>query len=226
MKWLLWREYRLNRLILISGDVFFLLPYGIIGLNVLAGSYRPGDLVGAWMASGIAAYLLIALLAGNAIAGERADRSAEFIAYVLLSPWRIVGGKLLFALIVFAPAWCVTRVVVDHLILPQENAHVFLDLRPFVVNILLIYGVGWLFTSCLSSATFASVIGFSAPCLIHFSVVAFLARNGNLGEESLRLIKNPDRYGEFVFWYVMFWVPVAILCFGIGTWNYLRRSKT
>ena len=86
MKWLLWREYRLNRWILITGAVLLLLPY-LITLIVLCwpnaistGANHIVDslIVAAFYSLGIS-QLTVALLGGNAIAGERADRSAEFL---------------------------------------------------------------------------------------------------------------------------------------------------
>lgn len=219
----LWREYRLNRLILIAGGACFLLPYAISGVNEVL--YQDGYLTGAWTVSVLSIYLFVSLLAGNALAGERCDRSAEFVAYLPIARWRIVIGKLLFALMAFSPMWCVTHVVVNHVIRPTDfAAHVMLDLRPFVVNIVAIYGVGWLFTSFLSSVAFASIAGFTTPLLFYGCHAAILAQNGDLGDERLRLIRDPVGYGEAVSGYMMTGIPFGIVCFGVGTWNYLRRS--
>ena len=232
MKWLLWREYRLNRLILIAGGAFFVLPYAIVGFTVLTGSYQMTYVTRAWLASTYAAQLLIALLAGNAIAGERADRSAEFIAYLPLSRRRIVASKVLFALLVFTPVWCVTRVVIDNAYLPAPGyvsgspAHVLSDLRPFLANVVLLYGAGWLFTSRLSSATAASVLGLVVVILLHVGYVFVLIPQKNFFEEFIRLLNDQERFGDAVFWYTMICISLAVISFSIGTWNYVGHRRS
>jgi ABC-type transport system involved in multi-copper enzyme maturation permease subunit len=236
MKWLLWREYRLNRLILIAGGAFFVLPYAIVGLMVLVGWYRSYELaghvhelashlIGAWMTSTFAAQLVIALLAGNALAGERTDRSAEFVAYLPLSRRRIVASKVLITLLAFAPMWCVTRVVVDQVAPSSTPAYVLSDLRPFLANVLLIYGFGWLFSSCLTSVTAASVLGLSATALINFIYWLVICPQENWVEKLMRLLNDEARFGDAVFWYTVICIPIALISFGIGTWNYVRQSR-
>ena len=68
MTWLLWREYRLNRWILVTGSALILLAYLI---DFIFADNDSWDFLGAWLLSCIFAYLTVALLAGNAIAGER-----------------------------------------------------------------------------------------------------------------------------------------------------------
>ena len=73
MKWLLWREYRRNRLILATSGVLVLLSCVFAFILEL----DPDDLVapdGFFVL--VFSVLTLALLAGNAIAGERADRSS------------------------------------------------------------------------------------------------------------------------------------------------------
>ena len=99
MKWLLWREYRLNRLLLMTGATLLLLPYAIalfdLGWDAWWGSSQSPRAENAARRFEVAAFfsivisqLTLALLGGNAIAGERADRSAEFLAYLPVSRWR------------------------------------------------------------------------------------------------------------------------------------------
>jgi ABC-type transport system involved in multi-copper enzyme maturation permease subunit len=223
MRWLLWREYRLNRLILIAGGAFFVLPYAIVGLGILFGWCESDHIVGAWMVSTLSVNLLAALLAGNAIAGERTDRSAEFIAYLPLSRRRIVAGKVLFTLLVFTPVWCITRVVIDNVPLSTISAHMLLDLRPYLVGVLLIYGVGWLLSSCLSSVTAASMLGIVGIFLICLGYTFISTPQGS--DEMISIMMDRERYGDAVFWYTIIWIPVAVICFSLGTWNYVRRSR-
>lgn len=159
MNWLLWREYRLNRWILVTGGVLILLPLVIAAVFEYD---RSTDFFGAWVVSSLFAYLTVVLLAGHAMAAERTDRSAEFIAYLPSGCWQRLASELILFLITFAAIWGVIFWGAKQLTLPMEIAHI-VDLRGFVITILTIYGMGWLFTSFLSSATYASLFAFSAP---------------------------------------------------------------
>ena len=77
MSWLLWREYRRNRWILAAGAAGVLLP---IIIAVVFDLNRSSGFIGAFFLSCVFSQMTVALLAGNAVAGERSDRSAEFIA--------------------------------------------------------------------------------------------------------------------------------------------------
>ena len=98
MKSLLWREYRLNRWILVSGGVAILLSYAIAALSLLFDVDRASAFFVAYVASSIFSAMMLTLLGGNAIAGERTDRSAEFMAYLPFGRRRMLASKLFFAL--------------------------------------------------------------------------------------------------------------------------------
>ena len=85
MNWMIWKEYRLNRLILIVGAVLLILPHAIalvltwrgVGPDVgYAAQRMPKNFLVAGMYSLVISQLTLALLGGHAIACERADRSA------------------------------------------------------------------------------------------------------------------------------------------------------
>jgi hypothetical protein len=127
--------------------------------------------------------------------------------------------------------WCITRVVIDNAYLPagyvsDAPAHVLSDLRPFLANVLLLYGAGWLFTSRLSSATAASVLGLVVVILTHVGYGFVLIPQKNFFEEYIRLLNDQERFGDAVFWYTMICIPVAFICFSIGTWNYVRHRRS
>ncbi len=205
MNRLLWREYRLNRGILVSGAVLVLLPYAI------------ADSVVGYALSSFFSQLIVALLAGNAMARERADRSAEFVATLPLGRWRRLAGKLILALITIALVWGLTLWGGKQVRLP-EGAAAFIDLSSFAIGLLLIYAVGWLFTSFLSSAIFASVIGLMAPVLIMFLVFGVL-----LGV--LHLDMTTKNWVALSGWVALVCLAVAIVCFSLGSRNFLSNCE-
>ncbi|MGI9427835.1 MAG: hypothetical protein ACR2NM_04210, partial [Bythopirellula sp.] len=90
MNWLLWREYRLNRWILAAGTVGIFAP--LMGAVLVFSTSDPEafpKFISMYINSYMATAITVALLAGNAVAGGRADRSAEFLAYLPLPRWRM-----------------------------------------------------------------------------------------------------------------------------------------
>ncbi len=223
MKWLLWREYRLNRPILIAGSVFLLLPYVIVLIVLWWAPVGPDAATafgGAAIYSVVLSQLTLAFLGGNAIAGERADRSAEFIAYLPLSRPRRLAGKLSLTLATAALFWGVNLSVL--LILLSMTS----DLRPVPYNDLpsvlgyiaitglAFFGVGWLVSSLQSSATFAVCGGLITPLLIV------------MGLQAAAWLSAAPSLDEFMgIGYAITCPVLAVVCFSIGTWYYLRRVE-
>ena len=219
MRWLLWREYRLNRLILAAGAVGVLLTFVIGALCRLLDDDRT-VLVQAWRISIICSELTMATLAGNAIAGERSDRSAEFIACLPLSRRRLLTGKLLLLLMTIAVIWGVRVVIVQMWnVRPIYNSP---ELHSFPIQFLLIVGVSWFFSSLQSSAVIASAAGMVANWVV-VGCSAGLAYSKYMG----LLDPVPNVYEDFhepmFLLHSRISIPLAIACFSIGTWNYLRR---
>jgi ABC-type transport system involved in multi-copper enzyme maturation permease subunit len=220
MNWLLWREYRLNRWILAAGAVLILVPYVIAA--IFESDQYEFFFFGVWIFSSGSAYLTISLLAGNALAGERADRSAEFVAYLPLQRGRVLASKLILALITFVVIWGVSLWGFDQVRVPAEMAH-NIDPRAQVINMLVVYCMGWLFTSFASSVTYASVSGFVAGM--------FLAASCQWGAiywtygKFVSPLLDRDVHELATSRGAMICLPVAACCFATGTWNYLRRAE-
>ena len=117
MNWLLWREYRRNRMILGTSAVSILLAC-LLDFNLVLDKY---DLIAP---DGFLVLLLsvltISILAGDSIASERADRSAEFIAYLPLRRSRTLVSKLFLPLAVV-----VVLCAVDLLMLTRQELRRF-----------------------------------------------------------------------------------------------------
>jgi ABC-type transport system involved in multi-copper enzyme maturation permease subunit len=186
MKWLLWREYRTNRLILIAGAVLLILPY-LVALVVVCWIKEPLAAVAASDAPNLPAavvafiaaaiyslalsQLTLALLGGNAIAGERADRSAEFMAYLPVSRLRRVTAKVTLALIATASIWAVNLLALGAILglMPEPEAARFTR-NAFFLSIWVIVGltffcVSWFVSSLQSNSSFAICCGVVTPFL-------------------------------------------------------------
>ena len=206
MNWLLWREYRQNRWILVTGAVAIVLSY-VIGfvivlfeLDAELNETGPG-LVLLW------SFLTVALLAGNAFAGECADRSGEFIDYLPLERSRRLLSKLLLHLMTAFVLIVVNLPLLGRLFGVTEFAGA-------VALALLVYCVNWFVSSLQSSPALATISGLAALGVMGL-IGAFLA-------EWTTITNLPDWLPVLIWCSVATGCLLPIACFGIGTWYYLR----
>lgn len=230
MKWLYWKEWRQNRVVIISLAVLLIVPYvfGFIGIvietrqPIREADFARGMLIGSAVYSLAISQLALALIGGNAIAGERSDRSAEFQAYMPLSRKKILGGKLLMALTVFAIVWIVNPIVIACLRRPNMPNGIDTD-APLVVLLcaiagLLFFGVAWLFSSFIASPTYSAAAGIVAPMILgglYAFVMALLSENG----------VSHDTQAITAITFLVLSVLIAIAGFLVGNWLYLRRVE-
>lgn len=155
----------------------------------------------------------VALLSAHGLAGERADRSGEFIAYLPLGRWRILASKL------FLPLIAILVISTVYLLGLQSGLAHLVDLFALVITLLLVFGVCWLVSSFQSSTVIAFVSGAAAPVFI----VVYMLVSSNLGPSMHEM--TPKDIVAFTLRYAAICIPVAIACFGVGTWNFLSRVE-
>ena len=227
MNWLVWREYRLNRLILIVGLVLLLLPYAIALMVIWLPRLPPNvfEVFGvAALYSVVLIQLMPALLGGNAIAGERNDRSAQFVAYLPLSRPRRLTAKLSVTLAATVVLWGVNLSIL--LIAFGTNLDAdprFYDLLRTTMGYsaitgLVFFGVAWLISSLQSSPTFAVCGALITPPVI---VMVLQGAAWGIGLPPFR--EGFERFLEIG--YAAVCPIVAVVCFSIGTWYYLHRVE-
>jgi ABC-type transport system involved in multi-copper enzyme maturation permease subunit len=217
MKWLLWREYRANLHLLIAGVVLFFLPYFFILVMFLWSPQIADGFAFAALVSFALSQMTITLLGGNAIAGERADRTAEFLAYLPVSKTRRLVGKLCLTASVTALVWGINLLVFGILAVGDPDLNVFRENPDAVVypglTGLVMFGVAWCISSIQSSPTIAVCGGIATPVIIL---------------NSLWLVTiNFDLYDKqfFANWYTMISITLGALGFAVGTWCYLKRVE-
>lgn len=238
MTWVLWREYRLNRLIRIVGVVLMLVPYVSVLIALVAASWTaepqavggpspPSPILllgGAALYSIALSLVTLTFLAGNAFAGERADRSTEYLAYLPLSRLRRLAAKLVLALGTAASIWGFNILVLLILCFILLAAPTPIELPPvqpdevlvpagfFAVTGLVMFSVAWLVSSLQSSPAFAVCAGLITPWLLALAL------------QGAAFLYDPNRFGPIVaIGYAVASPVLAVACFSIGTWYYLRR---
>jgi ABC-type transport system involved in multi-copper enzyme maturation permease subunit len=230
MSWLLWREYRLNRVILAAGAVGLLTPYVIallvVGIASMIGE-RPRDAFEiACIWSIVLSLATVAMLAGNAIAGERADRSAEFIAYLPLQRRRTLASKWLLFLITLAVVIGFNTLLAMIMYGPPKVARHVEPLQAFhwLSWFMAIYSFCWFFSSLSSSPVLACSLGITTYFLL-YGVALNIVYVGL--EESRDYVPGlAENFEQQIYtWHAVIVVPIAIACYCIGIWLYLRRRE-
>jgi len=234
MKWLLWKDYRHNRLAVYTTLFLVFVPH-LFALYLAW--YEPGNrpgfevsqramyFVGSSMYSLVISQLAIALIGGNAIAGERIDRSAEFLTSLPLTRIKILASKLLLALAIAAVIWITNLVIFGiarALVNPAFPGGSILPGAPWTLFYtaiigLLIFSFAWLFSSFLTSPTFSVGVGLAAPMIL-WSIFGYICY----------LFKLPEMpVSKIVFFstIIIFHIVLSLVCFSTGTWIYLRRVE-
>lgn len=236
MKWLLWKDYRHNRLIVFTTLALLLTPY-LIGIAVI--------IVGPWIKEGMnngqavywrppwrdilygtGAYSIalcqvgMALLGGNAIAGERADRSSQFLYSLPVTRRRLLASKLLLVLIVAATVWLVNATVFSFLnaTSPGWSQHFgdefLLGMLCIATTGLTFFCVAWCLSAFIASPAFNVCCGLLTPLVLGTSLSLVNALSDLRAPEAVVWL-----------WYVIACLMLSASCFATGTWQYLRRIE-
>jgi ABC-type transport system involved in multi-copper enzyme maturation permease subunit len=233
MNWLLWKDYRQNRVAFGSAAFFMLLPHLMIlyvvcretWLGVAQGHGQWADYFAGATLYGLAfSQLSIAVIGGNAFSGERADRSAEFLFSLPISRGKIVLSKLLVSLALILAIWLITSLILAGLLTVSEwqrsDPHDLADIWNVAACAAVVsttfFCVAWGLSSFLTSATVAVLGGLITPLLV-ISGIALTSYLLNLDVN-----RSGDRFTALFEWVCL---TISATCFGIGTWHYLRRVE-
>jgi ABC-type transport system involved in multi-copper enzyme maturation permease subunit len=242
MTWLVWKEYRQNRLIVWAMLFFLILPYlawPVMAFVVWRWNLpldRPGPRWLFWFGettyvSFCISQLAMALIGGNAIAGERIDRSEQFQACLPIPRVRILTAKLLLALLMFAVIWVPFLPFMGGLWFGQPKLHLreIQAIANVALTGLTFFCVAWFFSSLLGSSAVAVCAGVVTPFLAWtLPLLAmwaqgferYAARNVDSGAGYIPLSQS-----LLVFWAYAICLTLCPVCFALGTWLYLRRAE-
>jgi ABC-type transport system involved in multi-copper enzyme maturation permease subunit len=224
LKALFWKDYRVNRLILIVGVVLLTAPHLIAWIYVWRAQppreYVQWTLLAASAYSIVLSQLTLTLLGGHAIAAERVDRSAEFLGYLPPSRAMIITSKALLAFVTALVIWGV-NLVVFCLAAPWEelpnlgrDAPTMFEVPRYVAATgACMFGIAWLGSSCLPSPTFAIFGGLVSPLVVNLSLMSC---STGLGWPAMADVGH---------WYLVICPTLGCLCFVSGTWYFLRRVE-
>jgi ABC-type transport system involved in multi-copper enzyme maturation permease subunit len=230
MSWLIWKDYRLNRLIFILAAVLLVLPHVVIvtGNFVHTGTFRlvaPLSVIiwGGSFWSAILSQLIVAVMGGNVIAGERSDRSAEFLGYLPIARRRILASKFLVALGLAAIVWVPNLAV----LLPLQEAvgprfPQAIVLATIATTGLTFFCVAWFFSSMLTSPTFSTCIGLLTPLTVWLCTV-WVALTFWVSPETIQHREELPHIA--LYWYHGVCLSISAVCFVAGSVYFLRRVE-
>jgi len=217
MKALLWKDYRMNRVLLLVAFLFLVTPY-IVGIGIrlndpVPTGFWPETMASSAIASMASSLLVISLLAANAFAGERADRSAEFLVYLPPSKASILTSKLLIAGLTFVFLWGVNLIVVwiVDIQAEQRGLHLAEQCRFLLITSVLVFAAGWAASTVMSSPIGAWGIASAAPVAI-----------GGAFMTSSYFFDVPTQ-NQLVRWYSTSALVLAAVAFVASSLGYLRR---
>lgn len=178
MNWLVWKDYRLNRPIVLVAIGLLAVPHLVAVIRsvqwTMEGNADPWTklLASCLIFSSVISLglmqLTLAFLGGNLIACERADRSAEFLSYLPISCSRIVFSKLFVAMgmtaLIWLPNITLLAMIADFWKLqPNVASELPRVLAGIAATGLTFFCVAWLFSSIMDSPVFAICLGLLAP---------------------------------------------------------------
>jgi ABC-type transport system involved in multi-copper enzyme maturation permease subunit len=191
VKALLWKDYRLNRGVMLLGVVGMAGVY-VVGLVVEVGYAWPALPAAESWAGAICSYghlalggvsYVAALLGGNAIACERSDRSAHFLAYLPPTKAQILASKFLVAVGALAVLWganCLAIYAIAPLISPDPMNFLYMFGAPSaaLAGCVATFGVGWLGSACLARPTLPVVMALAFPFVMGYGLFMFAEASG------------------------------------------------
>lgn len=221
MSTLIWKEYRQNRRMFVAIGLFLLLPYAFCVISVVIFSLNPNlhpDWPGIlWMASYVSLMLcsvVAAFAGGNMVAGERADRSSEFVAYLPIRRAPAITAKLTIAAGAIVLAWMVNFAI---LVLTHEGQSGDYSASSFTylaATAVLTFGGASMLSCLIRSPGIATIGGLAAPLLLAGTLL-MVGIMRKLPVEGVLVKRHYNVLADII----------GLACICIGVVYYLRRVE-
>jgi ABC-type transport system involved in multi-copper enzyme maturation permease subunit len=188
---LLKKDLKLNRVPIFGGGLLIAIPYLILSPRAVFSEESSHMVVSqdAGLVLGMALLLTVgvtAVFGGAAFALERRERSAEFLAMLPVSRWKIVASKLVIGVGFPAIFWLVdvaARKCLHHFFGSFESVR---DQIPFYFTVAafampMAFGIGWLASSVLRSPAVAACISIGVTLAWVLCVLMVIASPEGIG---------------------------------------------
>ena len=221
MKTLLWKDIRVNRMVLWYALVSLAGVYFVAAAVNVYGQIRYGFPVKEWpemlnLAAVLSLVLQLpaaAMFGGCAFAAERADRSAEFLAYLPIPRGKAVLSKAVLALGVLTFIWAVNSSVSYAMNTSgKDMSEVEQTIGMMGVVSLCMFGTAWLCSAVSSSHALSAAVGVLVPVTLGLGAVGVSSLAG-----------WPDASVER--WLPRVFAATGVVCFLGGARYYVWRVE-
>lgn len=222
LKTLIKKDFYHQTSFMLAAAIFLVVPYLIAMVTLITiqmGAHPQENWIQFFHAAGVVDIILCVVLipffTGNAIAGERADRSAEFLAYLPIKRKTAILSKAIvaFGISTFFIVLCtLVYYVLIYLSDLHPRAMQNVEVGIVVGSCVFMFGVAWLVSTFAQSATYAAAAGMFVP--ISLGVVLIL----------LNPMEAANRANLWMV-YIIISLVMGPLCFIAGVMYYLRRVE-
>jgi ABC-type transport system involved in multi-copper enzyme maturation permease subunit len=225
MRSLLWKDYRLARPLLVFAVSVLGIIYLLGAAMEIKSSWPRLPEAKSWggmlVAYGtVALYLsgcITGLLGGHAIACERADRTAHFLAYLPPTKTRILASKLIVAGVAIAILWAWLLVSVRVMAPRLTGESTDFNSTMFSATgglqmCALTFGVGWLASAVCESTLVPIILALSSPVVVGLAVLTVCDL---LGIPRFEMGKFSGPLSACI----------GAIAFVLGTWRYYKRVE-
>ncbi|MEK6799706.1 MAG: ABC transporter permease subunit [Planctomycetota bacterium] len=220
---LLWKDLRQHARLLAAGVVVVLIPYvlvTLVGLIERATTESPNNKWTELLRIGViggfgASLVLVPFFSGNSLAGERGDRTAEFLACLPIPRGTMVTSKFIAAVVVSSLLFAANAVVGLYVFLVLDAGRDVPTIRQAGVLFgmaFVLFTTAWCASSFARSAALAAAAGLGIPMAL-LIVTDAIGEAAKLGSEGIT---------ELLYWSTMI---VAVIALGVGTLNALRQRE-
>ncbi len=225
MKMLLWKEFRQSSRLLIACGVLLVMPYvvaaaaGVYDHTRMEMYYRytpwPEYAMGAAISALGLCALLSAFVGANAIASERSDRSAEFLAYLPIPRVKATACKAGFAISVLLAMFVVNIAVTAAAAYASDvsrSLSAWEPLRVVFAIAVFLFGTAWLGSTMLRTPGNAAAAALGSLIVLYLPILLIEERRG----------------WSAATWETVFIASILSLglaCFVGGTVYYLRKAS-
>lgn len=222
------KDIRHQSRFILAAAIFLILPH-IIALIALItnqmGEFPQDNWIDYFQAASIVDVILCVVLipffSGNAIAGERADRSAEFLAYLPIERKTTILSKAVVAMgisiVFFGVCSLVFYAFFQLLVVYHPGAHIRAPQGAWISIILgscvFMFGIAWLVSTFAQSATFAAAAGVIIPLAVGIMLMLIYPTETNEHRNMTWLA------------YVIISFVIGPLCFIAGVIYYSKRVE-
>lgn len=222
MRALLWKDLRVMRMVLAYAFGALVCVYAVGCLVNVYAQWRYGFPARAWphllflcaICSLVLELPTAAMLGGCSFAAERADRSAEFMAYMPVSRGKVVVSKAVLTLGVLSAVWLLNLAVLWTAAPSVEPAHTdgSIDRTTWVLVSIgaCMFGVAWLCSTIADSHALAASVGMCVPLLLGGAAL-LIGQTLGVSESALDL------------WFPRACAAAGVIGFLLGCRYYLHR---